>query len=421
MITVAKIVNHSIFHYLVGGFIAQIIVLFFWSYISNIIGVESIGDFHATFFWVELLSLFSLMGITTSYAKFYFKSGYKINDKFLYFSISVVCLIFSFLYTLHDGLLDWLDIVVLFTVFGRVSYDYFLNRLVVIGYSRKVIIIQAFRALLLLISAYVLKSIFSQPQLIILGAFSLSFLIPGISMYLLVRKQLTPIKFNSSNLGILFQSSPYMAVGLLGIVGAYATRLICVVLFDNETVGIIGLYTSFSAPIIAVLAAFNKFYYPASMESLNTEGVLRIKGFYVIIGIWVFTGILALVIVTDLISWVISDHIWLYKNIFYGMLIVFIPYIVYFYLSPYLMYEASRYLLYQDAIYVALSIGLQYLFFSVFGLNAIPYVLGSLGTVQLILLFVFISRKSEFFRFNSELVLLSISVFVCQGLLMYLL
>ena len=174
---VTKIVNHPIFHYILGGFVAQAIVLWFWVYISKTVSIDSIGDFHATFFWVELISLFSLMGITTSYAKFYFKKEYEINDKFLHFSISVVCLIFSFVYITHDCSLDALDLLVLLTVFGRVSYDYFINRLVVIGFSRWVIILQVARALLLLISAYVLNSIFKQPQIIILGSFSLSFLV----------------------------------------------------------------------------------------------------------------------------------------------------------------------------------------------------------------------------------------------------
>ena len=240
MKTYKKFINHSIFHYLLSGGLSQLIVLWFWTYISSTNSIESIGGFHTLFFWVELIALISLMGITTSYAKIYHTERDRINDKLLFLVISIISLCISCLYIVHDGRLNLIDIVILCAVIGRVSYDYFLNRLVVIGYSTHVIVVQVSRAMLLIIFAVILNAANMDPLIVILGSFSLSFLLPGLIMFTLSQRHMKPINFEISNLGILLMSAPYMAVGLVGIFAAYSTRLVGATLFTDKILGIVG-------------------------------------------------------------------------------------------------------------------------------------------------------------------------------------
>ena len=413
--------NHSVFRYLFGGAISQIMVLCFWSYISSIVSINIVGEFHGIIFWVELISLVSLMGITTYYAKLYVKSTNKINDNLLFLILFLISFLLSITYVLIDGLFTQLDIIFLSAVFGRMSFDFYLNILVVKDRSLSVVKIQVLRALILLISGFILAFSNCDSLLIILGAYSLSFLLPGLGLYLVTKKESTTGDFRDFNWRIILESSPYMAVGLVGVFGAYSTRLVAITLFSDETVGIIGLFTSYAAPFLAILAALNKYYYPLSMQSLSSQGRLPLRASFVTLSVVLFSIMLSVLIYTDLINLLIPQNVWRYKNIFYGMLILIIPHIAYVYLSPYILYESGKYLLYQNIIYVIVSILLQFLFYSYAGIESIAYVLGFVEGIQLLLLLLIVNKKSSLFHFNRELIYLVSAVIVCPTLVLFLL
>jgi O-antigen/teichoic acid export membrane protein len=411
--------NHSAFRYLFGGAISQIMVLCFWSYISSIVSINIVGEFHEIIFWVELISLVSLMGITTYYAKLYYKSTKTINDNLLFLVLFLISLFLALLYVLIDGLFTHIDIIFLSAVFGRMSFDFYSNILVVKDRSLSVVKIQVLRASILLLSGVILAFLNCDSILILIGAYSLSFVLPGLGLFLRSKIKSRTADFSDFNWRIILDSSPYMAVGLVGIFGAYSTRLVAITLFSDETVGIIGLFTSYTAPLLAILAALNKYYYPLSMQSLSSHGRLPLRVRFVTLSVVLFSVMLSFLIYTDLLDLFMPQNIWQYKSIFYGMVILVIPHIAYVYLSPYILYESGKYLLYQNIGYVSVSILLQLLCYSYFGINSIVYVLGLVEVIQLILLLLIISKKSSMFHFNRELIYLVSAVIVCPALVLF--
>lgn len=418
---IQKLLNHPVFRYLYAGAISQIVVLFFWTYISTIIALDIIGDFHSIIFWVELVSLVSLMGITTYYAKLYYISVHAINDNRIFFGLVLISIILLILYFLFVNENSQLVFVFTLAVMGRIIFDYYLNILVVRNQSLTVAKFQILRSITLLFSGIALVYLRCDSSFIILTAYALSFLIPGIGVFFAVNKEPKYNVITTSVRRILLESYPYMIVGLIGVFGAYSTRLVAISLFSKNIVGIIGLFVSYTAPVLAVLAAINKFYYPKSIESLSSNGNLPYNPIFVSGIALLYTAVLCLLISSDIIHLLISEDIWRYKNIFYGMLILVIPHIAYVYISPYILYEKGRYLVFQNFSYVLASIVLQYFFFSIYGLDSIEYVLVIAELLQLILLMLFVSFKSTLFKFNRGYVLLLALVFTCPLFVLYLL
>ena len=157
------------------------------------------------------------------------------------------------------------------------------------------------------------------------------------------------------------------------------------------------------------------------MQSLSSQGRLPLRASFVTLSVVLFSIMLSVLIYTDLINLLIPQNVWRYKNIFYGMLILIIPHIAYVYLSPYILYESGKYLLYQNIIYVIVSILLQFLFYSYAGIESIAYVLGFVEGIQLLLLLLIVNKKSSLFHFNRELIYLVSAVIVCPTLVLFLL
>jgi O-antigen/teichoic acid export membrane protein len=262
---------------------------------------------------------------------------------------------------------------------------------------------------------------FYESEAVLLLCFALSYMI--ISMFFMKALYESKLKHPDyrDSVNMITRSIPFMLVGIIGVLSTYSTRLISSYFFTASVLGIIGIYTSYTAPLSAIIAAVNKYYFPTAISGLTSKVKFNSHTILLLRLLLILTLVLSIVIKLNLLSYFVPEELFLYSSIFYGMSIQFIPILVFTYYSPLLLIEKPKYMLYLNLMSLFFSITLQVLFYKVYGLLSIPYILSIIELCQVGLLLVFIYFKSSENRLNRDGIKIFTFLSICQIWLMFLL
>lgn len=277
-----------------AGIISQLIALLTWRYLGQLFTLESIGEFTLDIFWIELISVFGLMGIETFYPKYRYDR--KFSDITFNFTrdIALLSVLFVTVFLLINDAINLLSsrdiyfyLIVAFAVIAITNFRFNQNVRLVEKNLKYYGIYQVVRPIVFLVAISLLIKWNFALDLYISYLFSFACLFLFNIVFSCRPKASVDIR---KSILWIRDSYHFAAVGIFGIVSAYSSRLLTDQIFTLSEVGLLALLVSFAAPVKSLVGVFDKVYYPSAIKSLNRNGNLGIGSYslYIISVAFVF-------------------------------------------------------------------------------------------------------------------------------------
>jgi O-antigen/teichoic acid export membrane protein len=408
--TLLKIIN-----YLLGGFFSQLLFLFLWFFVSKRVSLVEIGKYQLWLFLIDLLVIISMLGLDIGYAKLFHNNKIKDFDSMSLKLINLVALIFLFLAGLlyifeiirMPELSGYVIFIVVLTIIVQLNFVFLLNKLIVMGKAKEYGLFQVSRSLLILLSTIIVIDYFDKSSFaLFFGQFI------GVSISLIFLIQLIGVEFKNVNIfiadskQILQYTIPLMLSGIVGVLTVYSSRLILNATLTLEQVGALGIYMGFSSPIIAIIAAINKFYYPFAIKELskeNSKNKLQSYFLHITLG-YIFLFYLGVFIYylffrDILFSRKLVDNSFIFLHIAASS----IPIVLYTLYSPMFFFDNSKKVLTVNILAFSIGSVLQYFLLLSYGFRVVG--IGILITQVLILVFSFFLFRNEYNLDRSDFIL----------------
>jgi len=281
-----------------AGVISQIITLLTWRYLGLLLTRETIGEFSLNIFWIELLSVLSLMGVETFYPKYVYDSKFK--NSFYNFGrdIAILSVIFSVIFFVINGVFELIYIdktsfylIIIGSVLVVTNFRYSQNILLVNKDLVRYGLYQVLRPTIFVIAVIVFFNLNIDVHMYLgyLISFSCLFIMS------LVNKKAPFKSFGFRRLlPWLKHSYHFGAVGILGVLSSYSSRLLTDQVFTISEVGTLALLLSFSAPVKSIISVFDKVYYPSAIRRLSQTGNLELGNLRILFGMLAVAGFVVL-------------------------------------------------------------------------------------------------------------------------------
>ena len=203
-----------------------------------------------------------------------------------------------------------------------------------------------------------------------------------------------------------------MLSGIIGVFTVYSSRLILSTTVTIEQVGVLGVYMGFSAPIIAIIAAINKFYYPFVINKLSkNEGIDKLYPyfFYIVIGyIFLFyIGVFSYYLYFQEI--IFSDRLIENSFVFLHIAASSIIIVLYTLYSPVFIFQNTKKLLIVNIITLFVGSLLQYFLLLYYGFQVIGIGKIIMDVLILIISMFFFRNEHKFNRLDVLLLIIVIS------------
>ena len=264
-----------------AGLLSQIITLLTWRYLAKTVPLDNIGEFTLNIFWIEVLCIFSLMGVETFYPKYVYDNKYRRFSFNFSRDISIMAIVFTILFLLINSLLNLvsstgisLSILIIVSVIAITRFKFNQSVQLVERNFATYGIYQVARPMLFIVIIVINFYLYNRPNLYL--SYALSF--AGLIFVSVVFGSSTVTPHDTRlSFSWIRDSYYFAAVGIFGVISTYSSRLITDQIFTLSEVGLLSLLISFAAPVKSLISIFDKIYYPAAIKRLNQSGKLGIE------------------------------------------------------------------------------------------------------------------------------------------------
>ena len=393
-----------------SGLVSQIIALLTWRYLGQAVPLDNIGEFSLNIFWIEVLCIFSLMGVETFYPKYVYDNKYQRFSFNFSRDIFVLSIVFSILFLFLNHLLEivsstgiGLSLLIISSVIAITQFRFKQVVQLVEGNFTTYGIYQVARPILFIVIIVIYINLYGTPNLYLSYASSFAVLI--FMNVVFGRSTGTSCDTRFSILWIR-DSYYFAAVGIFGVISTYSSRLLTDQIFTLSEVGILALLISYAAPVKSLISIFDKIYYPEAIKRLNHSGKLGIELYTLNIILLTVVGFVTL----RLLMPIIGSFLALEKTsdiATFGYLVYsFLPMLVWILFVPVIIHKNPKLYSNSKAVITVLVVIFQAVIFGFVSFDEIGLVLYVSECLYLVPLFLLINpyispwEKSLFILFS---------------------